>query len=181
METNKQSIVELLAKSEISLHLDTYDDIFSDFDPRPYHQRAISVDLIDETRRAIRDKTDGQLTLRFLAPAKLRNTHHEHLIKRRLHEHFSKHHLLLAQEKRALVRNGALVTLLGFSMAGIATVLYPYEHSKLATFFIVLLEPGGWFTLWHGLDMAIFDAKQKTLEIEYYKKMSTVEIIFEGY
>ena len=41
----ESSLVEkqdLLSKGEISILLDTYDDIFSDFDPRPYSQRALS-------------------------------------------------------------------------------------------------------------------------------------------
>ena len=36
--SEKQKLLEI---SEISLLLDSYDDIFSDFDQRPYAQRAL--------------------------------------------------------------------------------------------------------------------------------------------
>jgi len=38
-EMHKKKLLQL---SEISLIIDTYDDIFSDFDPRPYSQRALA-------------------------------------------------------------------------------------------------------------------------------------------
>ena len=49
----------LLKKSEISLSLDNYDDIFSDFDPRPFSQRALSDDFLIEAKKASRDKVSG--------------------------------------------------------------------------------------------------------------------------
>ena len=36
------------AVGAVSLWLDTYEDIFSDFDPRPYGQRALSEDFVAE-------------------------------------------------------------------------------------------------------------------------------------
>src|SRR5690349_704077 len=45
----------LLIKSELSIWLDTYDDIFSDFDPRPLNERALSDDFLSEARKMARD------------------------------------------------------------------------------------------------------------------------------
>ncbi len=79
---------KLLRMSEISLWLDHYDDIFSNFDPRPYSQKALSDDFLLETKRASRDKVSGQIELKFLVKAEMRNKKQENLIRRRLKEHF---------------------------------------------------------------------------------------------
>ncbi len=71
----------LLKASEISIILDTYDDIFSDFDPRPYSERALSDDFLIEANKASRDKASGQIELIFLIPQKMRNIESENLIK----------------------------------------------------------------------------------------------------
>ena len=56
----------------VSLWLDTYEDIFSDFDPHPYGQRALSEDFLAEARRAVRDRRDEVPELRFLVPTQIR-------------------------------------------------------------------------------------------------------------
>ena len=82
---------KLLEESEISLIINSYDDIFSDFDPRPYTQRSLSVDMLDELKRASRDKASGQTELKFLIPKDLRKESDEIQIKKRLREHFKRH------------------------------------------------------------------------------------------
>ena len=62
-EMHKKKLLQL---SEISLIIDTYDDIFSDFDPRPYSQRALSDDFLLEARKASKDKVSGTFELNFL-------------------------------------------------------------------------------------------------------------------
>jgi hypothetical protein len=47
--------------NEIKLMLDTYDDIFSDFDPRPFSQRTLSEDFLEEARKASREKEMGNI------------------------------------------------------------------------------------------------------------------------
>ena len=57
---------KLLGLSNISLSLNSYDDIFSGFDPRPYSQRALSDDFLAESKRASRDKELDGVELIFL-------------------------------------------------------------------------------------------------------------------
>ena len=45
---HKSSLTE--EKAEVGLRLEKYDDIFSDFDVRPYSARALSVDFLEEIK-----------------------------------------------------------------------------------------------------------------------------------
>ena len=50
IQEGESDIKDIIDKAQVSLVLDTYDDIFSDFDPRPYDQRALSGDFLDAAR-----------------------------------------------------------------------------------------------------------------------------------
>jgi hypothetical protein len=115
MKFKEEKLKEQLLKiSEISLWLDTYDDIFSDFDPRPFSQRSLSVDFLDELKRASRDKVSGQIELKFLIPDKQRIVETELQIRKRLREHFKKHHSQLIEDKKKISKNGFLIASFGF-------------------------------------------------------------------
>lgn len=179
-EEEKQRILQL---SEISLWLNNYEDIFSDFDSRPYHERALSEDFLNETRRASRDKDMDGISLKFLVPKIQRNLQHEQLIKRRLHEHFKKHHERLHYENYKVVRQGAIFLLLGVILMFIATniiIKYP-KDDPVITFFTFLFEPGSWFFFWEGLNLIFFEPKKLTSELEFYHKMSRCSVSFMSY
>ena len=87
-----------MREGNISLILEGYHDIFSNFDPRPYSEKALSDDFLSECRRAARDKDEQRLELRFMIPKARRDTAEENKIKHRLKEHFHKHY---REEQRA--------------------------------------------------------------------------------
>ena len=84
---------ELFKHGNISLILDSYNDIFSSFDPRPYNEKALSDDFLIECKRAARDKDDHGFELILSVPKLKRNVNDEFKIKKRLREHFHKHSL----------------------------------------------------------------------------------------
>ena len=88
-------------EGNISLILDSYDDIFSDFDPRPFAHRALSDDFLLEAKRAARDK-QGSLELRFLIPKNERKLDAETIIKGRLREHFKSEEATLEAKAQSL-------------------------------------------------------------------------------
>lgn len=174
---------KLLRMSEISLWLDHYDDIFSDFDPRPYSQRALSDDFLLEIKRASRDKTSGQIELKFLVKAEMRNKKQENLIRRRLKEHFKKHHTILQEEVKTVRNKGVYFTIFGILVMIAATFLLSWFEDKriLTNFLIILLEPAGWFLFWEGLNQIVFETKSVKPDLEFYEKMSRSEITFLSY
>jgi hypothetical protein len=176
-----ESAQQLLALSEIGIWIDTYDDIFSDFDPRPYSQRALSVDFLDEAKRAAREK-NGQPVIHFLAPTAIRNTQSESTIKKRLKEHFKRHADLKAAEERAMNNQAYLMIAIGSVILVLATVVSFYVPEMIwKDFLVVLLEPAGWFTVWTGFDKRFFKSNDFIEETRFYTRMQNAEIKFDSY
>jgi hypothetical protein len=169
----------LLQMSEIGIWLDGYDDIFSDFDPRPYSERALSDDFLSEAKKAAREKTFGTIGMKFLIPTGQRNVKLEEVIKKRLHEHFRKHHHILEGEIRRLRRDGLIQVAIGMAMMMLATRLrYDEGESFLLQLLFVMLEPGGWFITWFGFDQLFGATSLKKPDLDFYSKMSHCEIHF---
>jgi hypothetical protein len=181
-QINKEEKQKLLQNSEISLILDFYDDIFSDFDPRPFSQRSLSYDFIDEAKRATRDLPSGQIQLKFLIPYKLRNIPTELMIRKRLKEHFNKHFIEHEKTIKKTKIKGSIMALAGVAMIFLATSLNSTATSNFFIRFLeVLLEPAGWFTAWVGLEDTFQTIQEESRVRQFYEKMSKAEITFIGY
>lgn len=177
LEKNK-----LLEMSQVSLWLDTYDDIFSDFDPRPFSDRAISDDFLLEAKKFFREKKTGGLELKFLIPEKERKQEIETQIKKRLKEYFKKHCSLLQKELGGTKKRATALTLSGIILMILASAL-DYFQSKILILHLAttLLELGGWLAVWFGLEQIFYTIRGKNQEVEFYKKMSQLEISFLSY
>ena len=172
----------LIKRSEIGLLITDYNEIFSDFDPRHYSERALSDDFLAEARKASRDKEHGTIELRFMLPPHKRNPREESVIKKRLREHFRKHFSRLEGETKNMIKQGIAFTLVGVVVMFTATALmFQNSNSFYASFLVVLLEPAGWFLFWEGSRQIMFEPKTKKPELEFYKKMSKCEIKFSSY
>ena len=171
----------LLAQGEISLVLDTYDDIFSDFDPRAFDRRALSDDFLNAAKKAALGK-EGALELGFLIPSSQRNMERETTIRQRLRALFRKHEEMLKEEIKQTKRKGIRMAFAGIVMILVAS----YLLSLLSPAFwihvlIVILEPAGWFTAWTGMDEMYHTTRQKKPELDFYEKMAHATITFRTY
>lgn len=160
--------------SEISLRIERYEDIFSDFDIRPYSRRSLSVDFLDEIKRASYDKEDNGIEIDLYVPAHIRNESTEATIKERLKEHFRKHYHLLSNEKKQIIKRGTMMVALGIISMLVASFVLFKDPSKnlLLSFLVVFLEPAAWFLLWEGMDIIMFTSKNIDHQLHFYKKMS---------
>lgn len=178
-ESNEKNILEM---SKISLGIDTYDDIFSDFDPRPFTKRSVSVDFLDEIKRASREKVSGQIEINFLVPSKIRSIETEIQIKRRLKEHFKKHSDLLKKETKKTTYTGISIAAFGFIFMFIGVLFhYILGERVLTDILVTLFEPLGWFMMFYGFDTAFYSLRQKKPEVDFYEKMSKADISFMSY
>lgn len=180
MEDSKAETAPL-KEGNISLILDSYEDIFSDFDPRPYGERALSDDFLAECKRASREKATGEgVELRLLMPKKLRKPTEETKIKKRLKDHFQKHHRAKEKELNANKRQGILWVLAGATLIT-TSALFHGKEQYLFRLLVVILDPSGWFSTWIGLEKVFSKILEKHPDLEFYQKMAKVEIKFYDY
>jgi hypothetical protein len=174
-----------LETQQISLKLEHYDDIFSDFDIRPYSKRALSVDFLDEIKRASTDKHDDGVELVLHVPETLHNETDETMIQKRLDGHFEKHYHLLLKEKRRVLGLGLTMVVLGIISMIIATLIIFRDptHDVVLSFLVVFLEPAAWFLLWEGMDQIVFHSKNINPELNFYRTMhkSSGHLYFKTY
>jgi hypothetical protein len=163
-------------KEEIPLILDSYDDIFSDFDPRSFSQRALSGDFLLECKKASSDKK--KIELKFFIPRKKRNLKEEIKIKRRLKEHFKKHAKEKKEEIRKIKLGGTFWVILGSAMMILSAFLVNMQSSFTLHLIMTLIQPAGWFFLWEGLAKILITPKERIPDYRFYKKMANSEISF---
>ncbi len=175
-----------LREGNISLILNDYDDIFSDFDPRAYSERSLSDDFLYECKKAVRDK-DEEFALRLLVPKNKRNMYHEVKIKKRIKDYFQKHSLEKAEEVKKVVRDGFAMAIMGFIlMIGSAVLVSTkfLENTFVFAILLVVLEPSGWFFFWEGMAKILLiheEENKKKAEAKFYKRMLNARIEFFDY
>lgn len=163
---------------EIAIALDTYDDLFSDFDIRGYEERALSKDFLDELRvRLRRHWGKPDLNIVFLIPVALRSVHEEELIIGRLDDFFAERRDHNAREDKKAKLKSLLFVTIGLALS-IAANLFAQRVDFLPLFNDFLLIPS-WFFVWSGFDYFIkreeLGAKKK-----YYAALSRTAISFRG-
>lgn len=179
-------VQQKVLQGNISLVLDSYDAIFSDFDPRPYSERSVSDDFLVECRRAVHDK-DGLEELRLLIPAHLRKPSEEVMVKRRLKDHFKKHVRETSHEIKRMKHNGLLWFFLGSILLIISTLMYEYKINVtgllnfIFNFLFIISQPAGWFICWEGLERIFVLSNKKLDDLRFFKKMENAEIYFLNY
>lgn len=164
---------------DISLSLDSYNDLFSDFDSRSFAEKALSHDFIQECKNASLDKNSA-FELKLFVPKKNRNLVDEAVIKKRLKNHFQKHSNEAKKEIKLIKREGVIWFLLGAVVMIGATFLYDLE-GFFYRFLLVISEPAGWFLFWEGLDKVFRDAKDKKPNVDFHDKMNNAKISFYSY
>jgi hypothetical protein len=175
-------ITNLLKKASISLILDRYEAIFSDFDPRPFNERALSDDFLLEAQKVVRETQEGSFELHFLIPRHLHNPHEDGIIKERLHSHFKQSEHQLSSHARKTAKKGMILTAIGFVcmlFASLASLMV--QQNNWYSLLVVFLEPSGWFMVWYGLDIVFYISKEKKAELEFYRKMTRADIHFDTY
>ena len=164
---------------KISIWIDNYDDIFSDFDPRPFSERNISDDFLYEIRRVSNESDFHVGELKLLVPSGMRNPETESLITRRLHSFFRKKQAHAEERIFREKRKGVLLALTGsLLLIGAGYISFLQSGSFLLRAVIILFEPAGWFLAWTGFDSLMNATRQRNAELLFYEKMGRSKILF---
>ncbi|MBL0308259.1 MAG: hypothetical protein IPP77_00715 [Bacteroidetes bacterium] len=175
-ENNDQS-----NSSEISIWIDKYDDVFSDFDSRTYSERVLSTDFLTEVRKMVvnQPKSDVKFTFRLMDNQRDLST--EAIIMENIRIHFNRIAVGIQEEMIALRNKGYFMTSGGFALS-IALVFLStsVEHIRYINHIPMVLEPIAWFTTWTGLDHIFQLSRKDKPTYEFNKKMVSAEITFHS-
>jgi hypothetical protein len=163
---------------EIAISLDTYDDLFSDFDVRSYSDRALSKDFLDELRlrmRRIRDKAD--LAIVFLVPESGRDVSVEAQIVERLRGFFAEREGHYVREDRNAALRGLAFIGLGLALSVLANFIVD-RFLSMPLFNDFLLIPS-WFFVWSGFDCLIRRGELRKTR-RYYAGLSASRTSFRA-
>jgi len=163
----------------IHMGLDSYDDIFSDFDPSPYPERLLSEDFIMEAKRRYAETKKGGLELRFSLPGKLRSQKTEALIKRRLRQYFQMKVKDSEEDMGRSRARGAMYFGAGFAvLLSVAFVPGVEALAGIAHFIEILLVPIGWFGMFDGVELLIESPRKFEKEMNFNRKLSEANYTF---
>jgi len=166
---------------EIGVVIDTWDDIFSDFDPRSLSERTVSGDFTEELRKRYKETQSGDFIITIYAPVSLRNEESERMVTGRLRKHF-RHKFLQKKKVITVIRiRGLIFVIVGICSLGFLTLATYFKFmSELALQIVsIVLMPLGWFGIWEGLSklidtspVVIRDSKlfEKLLKATYHFK-----------
>jgi hypothetical protein len=173
---------ELLSKAELSVWLDDYDDIFSDFDSRALAERSLSDDFLVEMRKMVREKPEGDIELKLLIPTDKRRKEVEALVIKNLHAHFKHAANSIKNEITKTRRQSIALTLLGFLlMVTTAYIVSLANNSFFMKALQIVLEPSGWFMVWTGLDNIFYNRRRRKPNLVFFLKMEHADIQFLPY
>lgn len=166
--------------AELSLWLDSYDDIYSDFDSRHYSRRRISEDFIDELRNAFKFRTEKTDDLVLLLPQPVRQEELENAISVSLKEQVQKRLNIFKSKSAALYKKGILLLIVGIVLLLISSfIIYKSYQSYWFVMLRVILEPAGWFMIWNGLESLFYQLKDMKRELSFYKILGELKIHFK--
>ncbi len=165
----------------LNLWLDSYDDIYSDFDSRQYLKRRISEDFLHELEIELKHREMITDEMILLVPTKVRDTIAEKNIVTSLTNLFTERLQFHQKQCRKKLKNGLLLFLLGVMLMLMNTWLnYAVRESLMVISMKVILEPAGWFLVWAAFDFLFYDYAGFKKERTFYKIISELKIQFQS-
>jgi len=167
--------------AELNLWLDSYDDIYSDFDSRHYLKRRISEDFLYELRTEMKYNEHHAGDMVLLLPQERRDEPAEKIIADSLTDFFTSQFRFHYDKCRKKLNKGILLFVTGVIIMLLNSwVSYHSGESFPIIFLKVLLEPAGWFLLWAALDFLFYDLAELKKERNFYKELSEMHIHFKS-
>jgi len=166
--------------AELNLWLDSYDDIYSDFDSRHYLKRRISEDFLHELRTEMKFKQIPAGDLVLMVPQEQRNETTEKIITGSLAGFFNSRLRFFRKKCRMKLNSGLLLFLAGAVMMLLGTwVSYRSAGSWSVVFLKIILEPAGWFLIWAAFDFLFYDFAELKKEKNFFRELSHLQVHFK--
>ncbi len=165
---------------EMSIVIDSWDDIFSDFDPRPLHQRTLSEDFVSELRKRYMETRKGDFLISIYAPVVLDDPKSEKGVIQRLRKDFKQRSLKRRKELGVIRMRGILFLAFGItSLSFLTLATYFKYYGDLAIELLgIIFMPLGWFGIWEGFSKVVDTSPVITRDVTLFDKLSKAEYHF---
>jgi len=177
MTTQAERLKDL---SEIGIVIDTWDDIFSDFDPSPLTERTLSVDFIEEVKKRYRERTTGNVYLTVYAPKELSSVTTEKIVLERIKSYFDFKVKDVTTDRKREIRRGVIFCLWGFCILVLFGAVENFRlfGPVLTDLFKWPIDVSGWFLMFEGFTFFAIPAKEFDKEFDLYSKLRDAEYRF---
>jgi hypothetical protein len=161
---------------DLVITLESYNDIFDDFDPRPFNERALSADFINVLHDRLRNADLGTpITMIFTMPKKQRSRDEERIIEKRLKEYFKNSIAHWKGKGNEMVGTSLIYILAGFVIYMMGGLVDSYIHVLRQ----YLLIPS-WFLTWSAIEILLLDYPKTSSRKEFNKYMERATIAFKN-
>ncbi len=160
----QKTVADVLQSTQIAL--DTYDDIFSDFDSSPYATRVLSDDFLQELRKRYAETQTGDLVVNFTLPSSLRSEKTESLVRKRLKDYFKAQRMETAKAIRNIRRKGFVRVFFG----ALALLPMVFSPEQIVMPLSTLLSVLSWYFLWSGFDNLLEVPTRLSSEKQFFEK-----------
>jgi len=167
-----------MVEQKINIALDTYNDLFSDFDISAFQNRSISLDFKEELESHYLDNYDSKLDIIFSIPKKQRNESSEKVIKARLIEFFLSKATFYTKRINTRKSRGINSIVMGFICVGLTLIVNTYYLDFLPLYLSNIIMILGWFGIWTGIEKILDVPVEYVNKIQMYNCFSKANIKF---
>jgi hypothetical protein len=182
-EQQKQNVIRqrLDDINAISIAIDTYDDIFSDFDPRDISQRDLSEDFLNEIMHRHRQNPKGKYDVVLVAPRSIEDLTAEKQIISRLSRYFHQKHIQYTQSINEIRIRGSLYVVVGMLLLITLSLLTFNKVLDRLTLEMaaIIFTPLGWFGIWEGFSKIVDIPFNLASSTQAYSRLSKASYKFE--
>ena len=166
---------------EISVAIDRWEDIFSDFDPSPLGQRTLSEDFISELKKRYRETKRGSFIITIYAPLSLKDEQKEKVVIQRLKQYFRFRSIQAKKQLGRIRARGITFVAFGtFSLGLLILLTYFKVFSELAIEMIgIALMPLGWFGIWEGFSKIVDASPILRVDEDLFVKLARANYRFK--
>ena len=166
---------------DISIAIDSWDDVFSDFDPSPLEQRILSEDFLLELKKRYRETQRGNFIITIYAPLFLKDEASERIISKRLKQYFKLRHLEIQKDINEARRKGVIFIIVGmFFLSNLTMITYFKMLTSLVIDLLsIIVMPLGWFCVWEGFSRIIEPSPLLKQDLELFGKLSKAAFKFK--
>lgn len=168
----------MVEKQEINIALDTYNDLFSDFDISPFQRRSISLDLKEELESHSSEDVSSGVNIIFSIPNKQRNLSNEKIIIKRLQLYFNSKCKNYSKRIKMRKLKGFKFVLMGFFFVTLSFIFETYLTGLIPLYLANIIMILGWFGVWTGIEKVLDIPQDLFSKSQMYNSFSKANIKF---